>query len=154
MWHLVPDSPKPLNNLRVARNPTAEVASLIGPVVVNLTATSSSLNSSITWDGSSGTAVVNCSTTNGLSISVPNYSQYKFQSTRPDCGTRQYSADLDRTDGGELETWITDYTGIVSDIAPVNVKIHTYFGVGTDYSLVFFLNTPTMYAIPNLPVAA
>lgn len=151
MWHLVPDTPKPLSNLRTVRQTEFNVTSLSLTSASAITTGTGTFNSTITWNGSAGLAVVNCSTVNGLSVSIPNYTQYKFQSTRPDCGTKQYLSDLDRTDGGELESWRTDFNGISSDILPATVKIHTYFGVGTDYSLIFFLNVPTMYAIPNLP---
>jgi len=152
IWHLVPDAPKPLNNLRAVRRAWLSMVAAASPSSNNLTLTSSSLNSVITQYGSAGTAVVNCTTTNGLSISIPNYTQFKFQSTRPDCSTIQYNNDLDRSDGGDYESWQVDFTGTQSDIAANAVKINTYFGVGTDYSVVFFLNVPTMYAIPSLPV--
>nr|ULF99994.1 MAG: hypothetical protein 2 [Marnaviridae sp.] len=151
MWHLVPDSIKPLSNFRVSRRTDLSITSNSPWSVVSAGATQSALNASISTVTPAGCAVVNCSTTNGLSVSIPNYTQYKFQSTRPNSGTVQYSADLDRTDGGELESWITDYTGIGTDIPPETVKIHTYFGIGTDYNVLFFLNVPTMYAIPTLP---
>lgn len=154
MWHLVPDTTKPLSNLRVSRRAWQVQTTISGTFTSNITSTPSSLNSTISPYTSAGAAVTNCSTNNGLSISVPNYTQYKFQSTRPNCGTLQYNGDLDRTDGGEYEAWRADFTGLQSDIPGETVKIHTYFGVGTDFSLVYFLNVPTMYAIPSLPVPA
>jgi hypothetical protein len=154
MWHLVPDTIKPLSNFKGVRRAWQSVTSLSGPSMGNLTSTASSLNSTITPYAPAGVAVVNCSTTNGLSLSIPNYTQYKFQSTRPNAGTLQYLNDLDRTDGGEYEAWQANFTALQSDIPGESVKIHTYFGVGTDYSLIFFLNVPTMYAIPTPPIPA
>ncbi len=154
MWHLVPDTTKPLSNFRVTRRSMQNVTSLSTTSVLNLTSTVSALNSTISAYTPAGTAVTNCSTTNGLSVSIPNYTQYKFQSTRPNNGTVHYSNDLDRSDGGNYEAWLTDYTGIQTDIPSETVKIHTYFGVGTDFSLIYFLNVPTMYAIPTLPTPA
>jgi len=151
MWHLVPDTTKPLSNLRVTRRCMESRVTLSQPSVQNLTATFSSLNSVISQYTSAGTSVVNCSTTNGLSVSIPNYTQYKFQSTRPNCGTRALSG-LDDTDGSEYESWSVDFTGIQTDIPSETVKIHTYFGVGTDYSLIFFLNVPTMYCLNANPL--
>ena len=150
MWHLVPDTTKPLSNFRVTRRSMQNVTSLSTTSVLNLTSTVSALNSTISAYTPAGTAVTNCSTTNGLSVSIPNYTQYKFQSTRPNNGTVHYSNDLDRSDGGNYEAWLTDYTGIQTDIPSETVKIHTYFGVGTDFSLIYFLNVPTMFAIPTL----
>jgi hypothetical protein len=152
MYHLVPDAPKPLSNLRATRRSGEVNTNVQIPIRVNLTTTSSStLSATMSAFGPAGTSVVNCSTNNGLSVSIPNYTNYKFQSTRPNAGTLQYNADLDRTDGGEMEAWTTDLTGAQSDIPAESVKIHVYTAIGTDYSVVFFLNVPTMYAIPTNP---
>lgn len=152
MWHLVPDTIKPLGNLKITRINDDSWTSITGLIVNNLTATTSSLNSVTSPYTPAGCSVVNCSTVNGMSVSVPNYTQFKFQSTRPNAGTVQYTvANLDQCDGGDKEAWQLDFTAIQTDIPSETIKLHTYFGIGTDFSLVYFLNVPVMYAIVSSP---
>ncbi len=152
MWHLVPDSPSPLSNLRAYRQVTSNPGNAQALDFQNLTGTPSSV-SSVMAATAGGTAVTNCTTVNGLSLSIPNMTNYKFQSTRPDMGTRILTA-TDTDDGSNFETFIVDFVGVQADNPLANVRINAYFGVGTDYTPLFFLNVPVLYQLASNPIPA
>lgn len=92
-----------------------------------------------------GTALTNQETCAGLSVSMPHMSPYKFQSTNPvnitnppNDGTNQ--GDGSRDDQGILTWSMGNATGTPQTS---QMKIHKYVGCGTDFSLYYFLCTPT-----------
>jgi hypothetical protein len=147
MWHLVPDSPNPLSNLRAFRQVVSNPGLASALSFSNLSGTPSSI-SSVMAGTAGGCAVTNCTTVNGLSISIPNMTNYKFQLTRPDMGTRILTG-VDTDDGSNYETFLVDFVGVQSDNPLANVRINAYFGVGTDYTPLFFLNVPVLYQLTS-----
>ncbi len=99
--------------------------------------------------GTAGTAVTNQHTQSGVSIALPNYTNYKFQSTNPVNGTKPPSSgvayDGSDTDAGIFYTTDTE--------VPINTKVHRFAGIGVDFNLHFFLNVPSMYYYGTFPVA-
>jgi hypothetical protein len=99
--------------------------------------------------GMSGLTLVNQASLAGDMVSLPMYSEYKFLSNNP----------IDRTDGDAIDGTLTDTMAIVATTnayTGFNAKflaIDTYFSAGTDFSLVFFLNVPTVYVYTSLPLA-
>jgi hypothetical protein len=152
MWHLVPDSPSPLSNLRAYRQVLSNPGFSQPLTYNNLSGTSSSISSTMAGTAG-GCAVTNCTTVNGFSLSIPNMTNYKFQSTRPDMGTRILTA-TDTDDGSNFETFLVDFVGVQADNPLANVRINAYFGVGTDYTPLFFLNVPVMYQLMSNPTPA
>jgi hypothetical protein len=152
MWHLVPDSPNPLSNLRAYRQVTGNPGGPQALNFVNLSGTPSSISRTMAGTAG-GCAVTNCTTVNGLSISVPNMTNYKFQSTRPDMGTSILTGD-DTNDGSNYETFMVDFVGVQNNNPLADVRINAYFGVGTDFTPLFFLNVPVLYQLTSTPVAA
>lgn len=152
MWHLVPDSPAPLSNLRAYRQVTGNPG-LPQPLDFSTLSGSASSISRTMAGTAGGCAVTNCSTVNGLSLSIPNMTNYKFQSTRPDMGTRILT-NTDDDDGSNYETFLVDFVGVQADNPLANVRINAYFGVGTDYTPLFFLNVPVLYQLTSTPLAA
>jgi hypothetical protein len=149
MWHFVPESTNPISNLSCYRSVSGSATSQ-GVLSQDITATVSGVNSTLPYT-TAGVALTNCRTQDGLSVSLPNMTNYKFQSTRPNNGTR-LGIDTDTSDGANFETAVINFTATQSTTPFASVKIHTFFGVGTDYTPLFFLNVPVMYQIATAPV--
>lgn len=100
-----------------------------------------------------GQAVVNQKTQAGLSVSVPNYSVFKFESTDPTNATAPVTSG-GKYDGSCFETIVAS----VNKNAGVDLSdgvFERYMGIGTDLGLYFFLNCASTrilahnsYAIP------
>lgn len=102
-----------------------------------------------------GSAMTNGYTQAGLNVSMPNYTHYKFQSTNPRNFTSPPAVGTNADDGSVYEAGIMEYNSN-SSTGPVTIsqRVHSYFSVGTDYNLFFFLNVPVVYVangtiIPN-----
>ena len=91
-----------------------------------------------------GTALTHQLTNAGLSVSFPNYTAFKFQSTNPSMGTTTASTSSAAYDGGVYDTALVSITadGPTSDLN--KGRLERYCGVGTDFTLHFFLNCPTL----------
>ncbi len=86
--------------------------------------------------------------TNGaLSVSTASYNQFKFQSTDPKQCTLIPTSGQDY-DGANLEVLRVELP--VAQAANT-IKIERYFGVGTDYNLIFFRNVPTLFQYSSTP---
>ncbi len=96
------------------------------------------LNNSTSTAGA--TALVNQKTTAGLSVSVPNYTVFKFQTTDPAAATTGSSLDGSIYEVLRVEL---NSNGAAQDLS--NGRLERYFGIGTDFSLYFFLNCPSLY---------
>lgn len=97
-----------------------------------------------------GIAITNQSTQAGLSVSMPNYTQYKFQSTTPTRGTLAPAAGATNDDGSTWESFYIQADGAAANL-PTGFRIQRYFSVGTDYNLHFFLNAPSLYLYTSVP---
>jgi hypothetical protein len=92
-----------------------------------------------------GTAVVNQLTNAGLSVSYPNYTAFKFQSTNPSMGTIVAGTSSGAYDGSIFEAAQIRITADGPTFDLNKGRLERYCGVGTDYNLHFFLNCPTLY---------
>ena len=94
-----------------------------------------------------GTALTHQLTNAGLSVSYPNYTVFKFQSTNPSMGSSTASTSSGAYDGGVYDTATVTITadGPVSDLN--KGRLERYCGVGTDFTLHFFLNCPTLSTV-------
>ncbi len=100
-----------------------------------------------------GLALTNTRTESGLSVGVPNYTQFKFQSTAPGNTSDPPNAGTAGYDGTTFEmVQVTIHADGTNGPKPQNIKVHKYFGVGTDFNLYFFLNCPTYYRLSSTPV--
>jgi hypothetical protein len=101
---------------------------------------------------SAGAAITNPKTQSGLAVSIPNYTQYKFESTNPtNLSTNDpTTAGYDGRNYEYVQVNIACYGQI--EPKPEHVNVHKYFGVGTDFTLHFFLNVPTLYRYTGVPV--
>lgn len=100
--------------------------------------------------GSGGHALTNQITNTGLSVQLPNYSRFRFQSTDPTQGT-----DLSNKDGMDIDAYVLeiDYRNSVSGTPLGSTRVWEYVGIGTDFGLYFFLNVPTMWIYSIYPFA-
>lgn len=106
----------------------------------------------VTLNDAGGVSMTNTRTNTGLSVSLPFYSIFKFISTSPTTRTLGSDTDLTSVDAITLDTQITPR---LSNTVNVNYKdgykIDLYYAAGTDYSLLFFLNVPTLYRYLSTP---
>jgi hypothetical protein len=89
-------------------------------------------------DSSSGSAIMNSNNSNGLVISVPDMSGYKFHSTAPGMGTYVATDPASDMESIALSTNST----IVTDGSKGG--FNRYFAVGTDFNVVYFMYVPLM----------
>jgi hypothetical protein len=89
-----------------------------------------------------GAAMTNQFTQSGLSVSYPNYSQYKFESTEPGNMTKPPLAGTAAADGSILELAQLTIGYDTNTNQDLLVKVAKYTSVGTDFNLYFFLNVP------------
>lgn len=101
-----------------------------------------------------GCALTNPVTQSGLAVGVPNYTQFKFESTSPTAITAPVtSVGNSNYDGTNYEfVQVNVGCGGNAEPKPEHTRVHKYFGVGTDFSLYFFLNVPTFYRYTGVPV--
>ncbi len=94
-----------------------------------------------------GTALTNQWTNAGLSVSCPNYTVFKFQTTNP----TSFTAPADTSSGaydGSLYDTLQLRLSVDGPTANLNNgRLERYCGVGTDFNLHFFLNCPTLYSM-------
>ncbi len=152
MWHINTTNPDYITSIRVFRAPL--VNTTVSASAVGLTAGSNSNAVGRFYNlyangGSAGQAVTNQRTQAGISVVMPNYSRYKFQSTSPLNATELQIADGSRADGMTLEIVSAGTFGPV----PANTRTWFYAGIGTDYGLHFFLNVPTLWIYSTFPTA-
>jgi len=104
-----------------------------------------------------GIAVTNQGVNTGITISMTDYTQYKFRSTTPSRVTAPGSTQS--TNDGAYNDWyemsltrmptLLNPAGSTYQYSGVNVQ--RYFGVGTDFNLYWYLNAPVFYVISSIP---
>lgn len=104
-------------------------------------------------DTSAGTAIVNQKTNAGLSVSIPNYSVFKFESTDPRNATSPV------TSGGRYDGSVFEGVSFQMLAKPSNGDLDEgiltrYASIGTDYNVHFFLNCPTLRYLPISGIVA
>jgi hypothetical protein len=95
-------------------------------------------------DTTPGTCLINQITNTGLSVNVPQYSEFSFLDTSPISRTHGLAAVSDN------DTLAVTYKSFRTAIIRPEYTDY-YFQVGHDYSPVFFLNVPTMYIYDSVP---
>jgi len=150
IWHFNTESTGALEHIRMMRLPCDN--STIGEVVQssNAPGTTSAFASyymRTCRGGNGGNAVTNQLTQAGLSVLLPNYSNYKFESAAPTNACFAQSTDGTAYDCHMLEIALNGTAGPI----PSNSKVWCYAGIGTDYSVLFFLNVPTLFFYSAVP---
>jgi hypothetical protein len=134
-------------SLRVVKNNVS--ANNFGPRTVNYAAANANKGAwgAMTYNhpGSCSSALTNQLTQSGLNVQCPNYSKYKFQSTNPlNANTGVFY------DGSNLDAFTLENTYAQGGSAIV-IDTDIYCAAGTDFSLHFFLNVPTLYVYRSVP---
>jgi hypothetical protein len=92
-------------------------------------------------DSTAGSAIMNSNNSNGLVLSVPDMTGYKFHSTAPGIGTflnTDPASDLDAIAISANSSALTD---------GIKGGLNRYFAVGTDFNVVYFMYVPLMSRI-------
>lgn len=102
---------------------------------------------------SGGESLTTQFTNGGLSVSCPNYTEYKFQSTNPGNATSPTSTITSNAYDGSAYDSFKLYISANGTKGPTvtAMKVWKYWGAGTDFSLYFFLNTPVFLRLPSVP---
>lgn len=146
-----------MGNVQVMRNNATEGSAGIGTGTLAAGSTTSAVSRLFitnTLSTAGGMAMTNQLTQSGISVSAPNYSAYKFQSTEPGNITSPPLAGTAAYDGSSSETVslqvLWDGTSLA---ARESMRISKFNSVGTDFTLFFFLNVPTWYRLTAVPTA-
>jgi hypothetical protein len=101
-------------------------------------------------DGSAGQALTNQFTNSGLTVQLPNYTRFRFQSTSPANSTA-----LSSSDGSDIDAYVLEVSSspVVETNSSTTQTIWAYSGIGTDFGLYFFLNCPVVWQYATYPVA-
>ncbi len=157
IWHFNMDNVSAINSVHVVR---ANQNTLVAGVSTSSQALGTYSANSRFYLGalpqtSGGVALTSQLTNAGLSVSCPNYTEYKFTSTNPANTTSPSgTATSNAFDGAAYDNYKLLVSLNSSSTANVNTnKLWCYWGAGTDFSLYFFLNTPVFIRLPTVPTA-
>ncbi len=99
-----------------------------------------------------GGAITNNRTLSGVSASFPFYSPYKFRTSAPADAILGNSYDFSNVDKCDFLEFLTPKTSITSNADWNSGCSYNYFvGAGTDFTFIFFLAVPTLYAYSSIP---
>jgi hypothetical protein len=104
--------------------------------------------------GMSGMTLISQTSRSGAMVSIPMYSRYKFLNNSSSTRTKGSSVDESDTDAFSIQTDYSHITG--TDWIP-NPRVNytdLYVSAGTDFSLVFFLNIPSLYYYGSTPAVS
>jgi hypothetical protein len=104
--------------------------------------------------GMSGMTLISQTSRSGAMVSIPMYSRYKFLNNSSSTRTKGSSVDESDTDAFSIQTDYSHITG--TDWIP-NPRVNytdLYVSAGTDFSLVFFLNIPSLYYYGATPAVS
>lgn len=100
--------------------------------------------------GCAGMTLTNQITQSGVAASYPNYNMYRFQFINPNNVVAGNSVDGSLADFYQMEV---DYKPLASGKNVNNVTIDKYVSIGTDFTLFFFISTPTFQLLSTVPTA-
>jgi hypothetical protein len=151
IWHFNVESIHPVSNVLVARRTAASS----NATRVKYGSAAGTVSANARWllnavpGTTAGGAVTNQRTNAGLSVSLPSYTGYRFQSTMPWLCSAPWSIDGMDQEMSSLYVTTNDEVGPTSK----DLKIWKYFSVGTDFNLYMFINVPTYTVIVSGPAA-
>lgn len=137
--------------IQVSREKQSLTLSSYKSIYIEALANSDSMQSrhivSLTGNGTSGINFTNTNLQPTVSSSLPMYSRFKMLSNNILTRTNGSTKDESNSDSINIKT---TYVPTTSTITP---GIDLYISAGTDYSLIFFLNTPTLFQLSVMPTA-
>jgi hypothetical protein len=133
-----------VQHVRVIRRPHVGISASRTTTVLT-TKGSPSVNSKFLRDnfqlGAGGCALTNGYTQAGLSVLLPNYNRFRFQSTSPARITIPVAEEGSQRDTSRLEILSNPLYGTTSRA----LIVEKYVAIGTDFNLHWFLNVPTSF---------
>lgn len=157
MWHFNIDNASPHASIQVVRTNHLALDTAEGSSSATGTTLSGSKRFYLTAfaQTSGGESLTTQFTNGGISVSCPNYTEYKFQSTNPANATKPTSTTTSNAyDGSAFDSFrLYISSNGTKGPTPAGMKVWKYWGVGTDFSLYFFLNTPVFTRLPTVPNA-
>jgi hypothetical protein len=151
MWHFNSESfaGGNLKSIRAYRNPGAipNTGSLLTHAAFTDSSTASSFYVLNSHSGDGGQAVTTQVTQGGLSVLMPNYSNFKFQSTSP----LEWTAPATINDSSGYEIFTLEATAYQGATDSQGIAVWEYASIGTDFNVHFFLNVPTYYIYSTVP---
>jgi len=152
-WTFNVDTVQAIRHIRVYRDTTSSIptgtttAGLLGRGTPSAAAAFYAINCPA---GASGQALTSQYTNAGLTVQLPNYTRFVYQSTAPSRASVPSAVD-----GGDIDAYALEisynnlYAGAQDNIFS---RVWEYAGIGTDYGLHFFLNVPTYWIYNGTPV--
>ncbi len=101
------------------------------------------------FSGAAGQSITNQNTQSGIAVELPNYNNYRFQTTAPSNSNSPSASDGSRYDCHRLEISISTKNVTTAGVC----RIWQYASIGTDFSTHFFLNVPTLYVYRSVPTS-
>lgn len=98
--------------------------------------------------GTAAQAITNGHTQAGFNISCPMYSGHKFHYCVPERANLGVASDGSGLEALRLQSMVMTDAGSVA----TSVIMRQYVSIGTDFSLHFFLNVPTLWIYSEIPV--
>lgn len=156
-WTFNAQCTQPINDFSVRRR-TADWVGTSTVITTSTTATAWNRNTAIIGSSTApGLAITNQGVNTGLSLSMTDYTQYKFRSTTPSRVTNPQSAQ--NTNDGTYNDWYEmNFSRLPvlenpasSSYSIKGVTVQRYFGIGTDFSLYWYLNAPVFYVLSTIP---
>jgi hypothetical protein len=152
--HFNVQAPTPISAVHVNRHNQGEQQAGYGTASVATGTISANARAYLTayQPTAGGVALTNQQTQAGLSVSVPSFTQYKFQSTDPLNILAPPLSGTASHDGSSLET--VDMFVTTDASQPLSsVRIQKYNSIGTDFTVFFFLNVPVWTVLSSTPTA-
>lgn len=152
MWHFDVEGISPKDSIRVWRKNEGNAGN-VGTTILTQTKGTISSDARFFLTNSNaalaGQALTSQRTNAGLSVSVPNYNPYRFQTTEPQNATTLGSDDASDRDAFQLEVSMNNELIAESTY----YKVWHYSSIGTDLNLYFWLNVPTVIKYSAIPIA-
>jgi len=92
--------------------------------------------------GNSGGAIVNTLTNTGLNVEAPNYNHKNFESAAP------IISDINSGLGSDIDSLVLE---VNATAIPFSYNIYSYVAIGSDFDLLYFMNTPVIFAYKSWP---
>lgn len=155
IWNFNATSQVPIKSMRFYRLPASISTAAQSQVSANVGSQTEGVYN--LWNQlsalTSGAAVQDQRLNPGLSVVMPNYTNYRFQSTNPSATSAppnvgSVSYDGGCFDGGKLEMVFNTYN---PDELAANLMVHCYSGIGPDFTFFKFLNVPTFRVYSSIP---
>lgn len=149
IWHYAPSvifasSARP--NMRVVRVNNSNSPLTCSTTTATLSASNDNTNAlaSLQEYGQTGMVIAPIDVAAGTAVVVPNQARYLFQSTDPRNATAGGTQDDSRYDAVMTTVDVPSSYAATSSTGATNC-MNAYCGAGTDFTCIFFLNTPALY---------